>query len=116
MQLHFRLLSSGERVLLVLISRVRIAESRAERVVEEPCMDCPPVMWTFVFCLVAAGRGEEVREGFWEDEEDFVLKSDIRVPEAEGGAFGVGAWMAAGLGLRENALLGVGVGDGRLDM
>lgn len=111
MQLHFREAAEGRRDVLVLISRVRIAESRAERVVEEPCMDWPPVMVTLV-CLGLGGGCEGV--GF-----DFGLcRSDIRAPEAEGGGFGVEDWVAAGLGLREKALLGpgVGVGVGLLDM
>jgi hypothetical protein len=41
-----------------------------------------------------------------------VLKSEIREPAAEGGARGVGAWIAEGLGSREKALFGVGVGEG----
>ena len=48
MQLHFREFEEARRLVLVLISRVRIAESRADRVVELPCMDCPPVMFTLV--------------------------------------------------------------------
>lgn len=39
MQLHFREAEEGSKEVLVLISSVRIAESRAESVVEEPCMD-----------------------------------------------------------------------------
>jgi len=87
----------------VLISRLRIAESSSERMVEAPCMDVPPVMFTFVF----EGAGEDVREAFREAGVLLeVLKSDIKVPAAEGGGLGVGAWMAAGLGCREKALLG----------
>lgn len=76
-------------------------------------MEVPPVMFTFVFW----GAGEEVRE------EALLLlldlKSDIRVPAAEGGGLGIGAWMAAGLGWRVKALLDVdvdAVAAGRLAM
>lgn len=65
-------------------------------------MEVPPVMFTFVL----EGPGEEVREVGVLFE---VLKSEIRVPAAEGGARGVGAWMAAGLGWRVKALFDVDV-------
>ena len=101
MQLQRRL-SLSSKELLVLISRLRIAESSSVSVEEAPCMDVPPVMFTFVF----GGAGEEVRE----DALLLDLKSDIRVPDAEGGARGVGAWITAGLGWRvevDGPLLGV---------
>lgn len=74
-------------MLLVDISRERMAASSSVSTVDAPCMDVPPVMLTFV----AFGAGEEVREGTREEEEDFVLKSEINVPAAEGGGLGVGA-------------------------
>jgi hypothetical protein len=58
-------------------------------------------MFTFVFEL--EGAGEEVREVGVDFE---VLKSEIRVPAAEGGSLGMGAWMAAGLAWSVKALLG----------
>ena len=57
-------------------------------------------MFTFVF----EGAGEEVREAFREVELLLDLKSEIKVPAAEGGGLGMGAWMASGLGWRVNAL------------
>jgi len=93
----------------VLISRLRIAASSSERTVEAPCIDVPPVMFIFVFEL--EGAGEEVREVGVDFE---VLKSDIRGPAAEGGALGIGAWMAAGLVWRAKALLGC-AGDFEVD-
>jgi len=46
---------------------------------------------------------------------DLELKSDIKVPEAEGGGFGVGACIAAGLGFRANALP-LAAGAGRFEI
>lgn len=98
MQLHLLFAGSAEREEFVDISSVRIAASRSESAVEAPCMAFPPVMFIFVF-----GAGEALREGFWEvtrDEAvdlDFLPKSDIKVPAAEGGGRGIGAWMAAGV-------------------
>ena len=67
-----------------------MAESRAVRAVEAPCIGVPPVMFTFAF-----GTGEDVRvvgallgTGF---------TSEMRWPAAEGGGRGVGAWIAAGV-------------------
>jgi hypothetical protein len=89
----------------VLISRLRMAASSSERTFDCPCIDVPPVIFTFVFEI--EGAGEDVREGFRDEEFDFeVLKSEIRGPAAEGGCLGVGAWMAAGLTWRVKALLG----------
>lgn len=51
-----------------------------------------------------------MREGFREEELLFDLKSDIKVPIAEGGGFGVGAATSSGLGLSAKALLFEGVG------
>ena len=85
MQLQARLEGSRRRVLLVLISRVRMAASSSVRMVEAPCMEVPPVMFTFVGLEVEdddGGAGDDVRVvGVL-----FVLKSDIRDPDAEGGA------------------------------
>ena len=93
----------------MLISRLRIAESSSESTVDAPCIDVPPVMFTFVFEL--EGAGEEVREGFREEEFDLEgLRSEIKGPAAEGGGLGTGAWMATGLDSRENALFGCGGG------
>jgi hypothetical protein len=93
MQLQRRLEAGRRREELVLISKDRMAESRAERVVDAPCIEAPPVRETFViFCL--AGAGDPVREGFWDEEgvDDLeVLKSEIRLPAAEGGGFATGA-------------------------
>ncbi len=76
-------------VRLVWISRERIAESRALRAVDAPCMGVPPVILTFVF-----GAGEEVREpGALLDTG---LRSEMRWPAADGGARGAGAWTALG--------------------
>lgn len=101
MQLHALCAAGRRRLLFVLISRLRIAASSSESTVEAPCIDVPPVMFTFVF--EAEGAGDEVRKvGF-----DFeVLKSEIRGPAAEGGGLGVGAWIATGLGCKVKALLG----------
>lgn len=73
---------------MVCTSRERIAESRAERAVEAPCIGVPPVMVTLVLDF---GAGEEVREVglellFLRD-----LRSEMRGPEAEGGGRGMGA-------------------------
>ena len=106
MQLQARLEESRRRVLLVLISRERMAASSSVRTVEAPCMEVPPVMFTLVGLDVEedGGAGEDVRVvGVL-----FVLKSDIKVPDAEGGPLR-GAWMADGLGSREKALFGVEV-------
>ena len=92
----------------MLISRLRIAASSSVRTVEAPCIDVPPVTLTFVV-FDRPGAGEAVREALREEELLFDLKSEIRVPAAEGGARGVGAWIAGGLGSREKALLPAGV-------
>jgi hypothetical protein len=86
MQLHARAALSLV-VGLVWTSRERMAESRAERAVEAPCIGVPPV----IFTLVCFGAGDEVRDvglllGFLVG-----LRSDISVPAADGGARGVGA-------------------------
>lgn len=86
----------------VLISRLRIAASSSVSTVEAPCIDTPPVMFTFVG--LEEGAGDDVRVVG----RLFDLKSDIREPEAEGGALN-GAWMADGLGSSEKALFGVDV-------
>jgi len=44
--------------------------------------------------LVFEGIGEDVREAFRDVGLLLDLKSDIRVPAAEGGGRGVGAWIA----------------------
>lgn len=49
------------RVGFVDISRVRIADSRSERVLRAPCIGVPPGIE--IFCLLEAGRGDEVRDG-----------------------------------------------------
>lgn len=54
-----------------------------------------------MFIFVFDGAGEDVRDtGVL-----FDLKSEMRVPAAEGGARLVGAWMASGVGCRVKALL-----------
>lgn len=74
----------------MLISKLRIAASSSERTFDCPCIDVPPVIFTFVFEL--EGAGDDVREGCREEAFDFeVLKSEIRGPAAEGGGLGVGA-------------------------
>jgi hypothetical protein len=100
MQLHARWAAGRRRLLFVLISRLRIAASSSESTAEAPCIDVPPVMFTLV--LELEGAGEEVREVGVLFE---VLKSEIRVPAAEGGGLGVGACMATGLDWRVKALL-----------
>ena len=75
----------------MLISRLRIAASSSVRTVEAPCIDVPPVILTFVV-FDGPGTGEAVPEALREEELLFDLKSEIRVPAAEGGARGVGAW------------------------
>ncbi len=90
-------------MLFVLISKLRIASSSSVRTVDAPCIDVPPVMFTLVF-VEDGGAGDAVREAFREFEALFEdLKSDIRAPAAEGGARGVGAWTATGLGCSEKA-------------
>lgn len=66
-----------------------MAESRAVRAVDGPCMGVPPVMFTLVL-----GAGEEVREAGALLEVGFM--SDMRWPAAEGGVRGVGGWVTAG--------------------
>ena len=106
MQLHFREAVEARRVLFVLSSSVRIAESSAERVVELPCMDWPPVM----LILVVFGAGGCV--GF-----DLGLeKSDIKAPAAEGGAFGLEVMAGLGVSAKALLLLDAGFGAGRLEM
>ena len=103
MQLHFRLELSW-RVLLVLISRVRIAASSSFKIIEAPCMDVPPVIFILV-CLVGFdGAGEAVRELVREEGLLLLLKSEIKGPAAEGGALGVGAWITDGWDEREKVL------------
>lgn len=102
MQLHFRFSLSIASELFVETSKVRIAASNSLRTTEPPCIDVPPVILTFVF-----GAGEAFRE----EALLLVLKSEIKLPAAEGGGLGIGAWMASGLGWRVNALLGVDVED-----
>lgn len=92
----------------MLISRLRIAASSSVRTVEAPCIDVPPVILTFVV-FDGPEAGEAVPEALREEELLFDLKSEIRVPAAEGGARGVGAWSAEGFESREKALLPVGV-------
>lgn len=76
---------------LVVISSWRMASSRSERAVEAPCMGVPPAMEILValFLPLLLGPGVEVREtGF-----DFgfgLPRSEINVPWADGGSFGVG--------------------------
>jgi hypothetical protein len=112
-QLHFRF-SLSSKVLFVLISRLRMAASSSFNAVDCPCMDVPPVMFTFVF----EGAGEDVREMLRDEELLLVLRSEIRVPAAEGGGLGIGAGMASGLGWSAKALFGVDGpdGEGRFDM
>jgi hypothetical protein len=86
MQLHF-LRSLSSRVLLVLISKLRMAASSSWSTVEAPCIDVPPVMFTFVL----EGAGDAVRDALREEELLFDLKSDISEPAAEGGGRGTGA-------------------------
>jgi hypothetical protein len=74
---------------LVCSSRERMAESRAVRAVDAPCMGVPPVMLTLVL-----GAGEDVREAGALLEAGF--RSDIRWPAAEGGVRDVGGWITAG--------------------
>lgn len=103
MQLHFRFSLEGRSVLFVEISRLRMTASSSLSTVDAPCMDVPPVMFTFVgFCV---GTGEDVREAFREELLDLDLKSDINVPAAEGGGFAFGAATTSGLLLSENAFL-----------
>lgn len=76
----------------MLISRLLIASSSSFSTEEAPCMDVPPVMFTFFIVVGALGAGDEVREPFLEFGlllED--LNSEIRVPAAEGGARVAGA-------------------------
>ncbi len=85
-QLHF-LLSLSSNVVFVLISKVLIAESSSESIVDAPCIDVPPVMLTFVLL----GAGEDFRELLWEAGVLFDLKSEMSEPAAEGGGLGMGA-------------------------
>lgn len=66
-----------------------MAESRAVRAVDAPCMGVPPVMLTLVF-----GAGEEVRDVGALLEEGF--RSDMRWPAAEGGVRDVAGWVTMG--------------------
>ena len=107
---------------LVWISRLRIALSRSESVVEAPCMAMPPEIETFVFDE-GAGAGEEVREPLPLE----FRASEIKGPEAEGGGFaaavvllrdavavavavavvedvGTGDWIASGFSCRARTL------------
>lgn len=94
MQLHF-LFSLSSKELLVLISKLRMAASSSFSADEAPCMDVPPVILIFVF----EGAGEAIRDvplvagalfGF--------LRSDIRGPEADGGAREMVAGTTSALG------------------
>jgi len=87
MQLHLLFSFSAvvfeeERLGFVWISRLLMAESRSESVVEAPCIAVPPVILTLVF-----GAGE----AFFEVCDDAALRgdraSDIKAPAAEGGGF-----------------------------
>lgn len=73
----------------VCSSRERIAESRAVRAVDAPCMGVPPVMLTLVF-----GAGEEVRDAGALLEVGF--RSDIRWPAADGGVRDTGGCVMEG--------------------
>lgn len=85
-----------------------MAESRAERALEAPCMGVPPVMVTLVFEFLP-GAGDDVRELLLEVGRDFGFMSEMRAPAAEGGARGAvlveeeapGAWTALGCAERE---------------
>lgn len=86
-----------------------MALSSSVRELLAPCIGVPPVMFILVFC----GAGEDVREFCALFEALFafdVLKSDINVPAAEGGARGVGAGIgacaASGCEVRANVLVG----------
>ena len=77
-----------ERVGFVWASRVRMAESRSERVDDAPCIGVPPERAIFVF-----GAGEPVREFGWELRRDvwrMLGRSERRGPAAEGGGLGEG--------------------------
>ena len=88
MQLHLRFARSAAdcefeaSVGLVCSSRDRMAESRSERVFPAPCMLVPPVMLTFVL----VGAGDAVRGV--DDRDDGGSTSEIKGPDAEGGALG----------------------------
>lgn len=80
-----------------------MAESRALRAVDAPCIGVPPVIYIFVL-FVLFGSGDEVRDtgallGL-------TLRSDIRGPAAEGGAFGARCWMASGRACTGAVLVG----------
>lgn len=83
-------LAEAVKVGFVWSSRERIAESRAERVADAPCMGVPPVMFTLVL-----GAGEEVR--VLGALLDVGLRSEMRRPVADGGGRDVGAWTALGV-------------------
>ena len=91
----------------MLISSVRIAASSSVKTADAPCIEVPPVIFTFVL-LFEFGAGDEVRDALREEGLLFALKSEISKPAAEGGGLGVGAWMASGFGLSVKALLGGG--------
>jgi hypothetical protein len=76
-----------------------MAESRAVRAVEAPCMGVPPVIFTLVL-----GAGEEVREAGALLEVG--IRSDIRWPAADGGFRAVGGWVTAGWFWRAKPLAG----------
>lgn len=83
----------------VCSSRERMAESRAVRAVDAPCMGVPPVILTLVL-----GAGEDVREAGALLEAGF--RSDIRWPAAEGGVRDVGGWVTVGWFCRVKLLAG----------
>ena len=79
----------------VEISSERMAWSRSEMTLEEPCMGTPPVMEILVVvdCWLLrelGGPGVEVREE--ELDLDFCLegRSEMRAPAADGGGLGAG--------------------------
>lgn len=87
---------------LVCSSSARMAESRSMREVEAPCMGVPPERG-----MVVLGKGEEEREEGWEEGREEVRtlgREDMRVPAAEGGAFGIWCWIVVGFGVRERVL------------
>lgn len=66
----------------MLISKLRMAASSSFSADEAPCIDVPPVILTFVF----EGAGEDIRDVPLDVGALFGLTSDIRGPDAEGGA------------------------------
>lgn len=85
----------------VEISRDRMAWSRSEITLEEPCMGTPPVMEILVVadCWLlreAGGPGVEVREEGLDLDFCLAGRSDMRVPAADGGGLEEG-WEGGGL-------------------